>query len=109
MLTLLFLDLKKKYSQTLLYWHPPNTDTSLAWTVCFVTGKESPYITFSLKPTLHGHPDNMDILHVPLSLLTKFDFICISTTTMFVYSQPHVQKNNISCLSLHFWTEITKW
>ena len=84
-------------------------DTSLVWTVCFVTGKESPYIAFSLKPTLHGHPDNMDILHAPLPLFTKFDFICIATTTMFVLSQPHVQKNSISCSSLHFWIEIIKW
>ena len=77
-------------------------DASLVWTVCFVTGKESPYIAFSLKPTLHGHPDNMDILHAPLPLFTKFDFICIATTKMFVLSQPHVQKNSISCSSLHF-------
>lgn len=84
-------------------------DASLVWTVCFVTGKESSYIAFSLKPALHGHPDNMDILHAPLPLFTKFDFICIATTKMFVLSQPHVQKNSISCSSLHFWIEIIKW
>ena len=63
-------------------------DASLVWTVCFVTGTESPYIAFSLKPALHGHPDNMDILHAPLSLFTKFDYlyfyhdeVCLESTT----------------------------
>ena len=31
-----------KYSQTSLYGHPLNTDSSLLWTVCFVPGERKP-------------------------------------------------------------------
>ena len=51
-----YLDFKTNYSQTLLYRHPLNMNTSLLWRVCFVPG-ERRLFTF-----------NTDTFYGPLSV-----------------------------------------
>ena len=49
-----------KYSETPLYGHSLNTDTSLLRTVCFVPGERKPLHFLLIQPALYGHPLNMD-------------------------------------------------
>ena len=51
-----YLDFKTNYSQSLLYGHPLNMNTSLLWRVCFVPGERRPF-TF-----------NTDTFYGPLSV-----------------------------------------
>ena len=56
-----YLAFKTNYSQTLLYGHPLNMNTSLLWTVCFVPGERRPF-TFNTN-TSYG-PLSVGILTV---------------------------------------------
>ena len=48
-------------SQTPLYVHRLNTETSLLWTVCFVPGERKPNIfPITIQPALYKHPVTMD-------------------------------------------------
>ena len=63
----------QKHSQTPLYGHPLNMDTSLLRTVCFVPGERR-----SLHFLNYGQPVNKDIFYDPsVSILTEFKFILV--------------------------------
>lgn len=76
-----------KYSQSSLYGHPVDTDTSLVTdSVLCPWGKKALTLSLIIQPTLYKHPVNMDTFHGPL-VSVSIGFHC-NTFLLFYFPNP---------------------